>query len=236
MLGVGEAYRYDRGQALIESTRPAPSAGSGQAAGQERDRRDVDAREALVRALPRVVADHGWAGASPARIARDAGVPAQEFWDHFRSTEECFVVAYDRMLARVTRTAIRSVASRPLTIGSNAWLDQLDAIMTGVLAFFSLEPALAKTCLVEVLEVGPVARARRDEALARFAGYVEGHRLTHGEPMPPLAAEMIALGTIDLIYTRVARGEAEHLLDLLPELRDMWQASVDEQRTPPSRL
>jgi len=193
--------------------------------------RSLDAdREALRNALPRVVAEHGWAQTSPARLSLAAGIPPQEFWDHYRSLEHCFVEVYDRMLERVMRTAIRSVASRPLTLGAEAWQDQLDAIMTGVLAFFSVEPDLAKTCLVEVLEVGPTARARREDALGQFASYVEGLRLTHGEPMPAVAAEMIALGTTDLISKRVANEEADELLELLPELRQMWRASVAEHR------
>jgi AcrR family transcriptional regulator len=192
-------------------------------------RRSLDVeREALVNALPRVVAQHGWARTTPARVAHEAGIAPHELYDHYRSLEHLFVAVYDRMMERVTRTAIRAVASSTLTLGRDAWQDQLDAIMTGVLAFFSLEPALARTCLVDVLDAGPAARARRDDALARFASYVEGLRLTHGEPMPALAAEMIVLGTLDLIYTRVARGQAETLLDLVPELRQLWQASVED--------
>jgi AcrR family transcriptional regulator len=188
--------------------------------------------EALCRALPYVVAEHGWSGTSPARVAREAGIEPHEFWDHYRSLEECFVAVYDRMMVRVTRTAIRSVAKQTLALGPEAWEEQLDAILSGVLAFYSVEPELAKTCLVEVLDVGPAARARRDDALDAFANYVEGLRLTHGEPMPPVAAEMIALGTADLIYRRVARGEAERLLELLPELRQLWLASVAKHVTP----
>lgn len=188
--------------------------------------------EALCRALPYVVAEHGWSATTPARVAREAGIEPHEFWDHYRSLEECFLAVYDRMMVRVTRTAIRSVAKHALALGPEAWEEQLDAILSGVLAFYSVEPELARTCLVEVLEVGPEARARRDDALDAFASYVEGLRLTHGEPMPPLAAEMIALGTADLIYRRVARGEAERLLELLPELRQLWLASVAKHTAP----
>jgi len=189
-------------------------------------------RDALCRALPYVVAEHGWTGTSTQRVAREAGLPAEEFWDCYRSIEHCFVDVYDRMMVRLTRTAIRSVAGQTLTIGREAWEEQLEAILSGVLAFFSVEPALARTCLVEVLDVGPLARARRDDALGAFVNYVEGLRLTHGEPMPPLAAEMIVLGTTELICTRVARGEAERLRELLPELRRLWLASVAEHAEP----
>jgi AcrR family transcriptional regulator len=192
-------------------------------------RSPADEREALLRALPRVVAEHDWVGTSPARVAREAGIEPQQFWDHYRSLEHLFVEVYDRMMERLTRTAIRSVASRTLRLGPEAWKDQLDAIMSGVLAFYSVEPELAKTCLVDVLDAGPAARARRDDALARFTSYVEGLRLTHGEPMPALAVEMIVLGTTELICNRVARGEADTLRELLPELRQLWEASVGEQ-------
>jgi AcrR family transcriptional regulator len=186
-------------------------------------------RDALCHALTRVVSARGWAGTSPDRVAREAGLAPHEFYDHFRSLEHCFVAVYDRMLARVTRTAKRAVATRTLTLGRDAWQEQLDALFNGVLTFFSLEPALARTCLVEGLLAGPVARARRDDALDGFTNYVEGLRLTHGEPMPPLAAELIVLGTTELIYTRVARGEAEQLPTLQTELRRLWLATVEQQ-------
>jgi AcrR family transcriptional regulator len=186
-------------------------------------------RDALCHALTRVVFEHGWKGTSPDRVAREAGFAPREFYDHFRSLEHCFVAVYDRMLARVTRTAKRAVATRTLTLGKDAWQEQLDALFSGVLMFFSLEPALARTCLVEGLLAGPLARARRDDALEGFTSYVEGLRLTHGEPMPPLAAELIVLGTTELIHTRVARGEAEQLPALLTDLRRLWFTTVEQQ-------
>jgi AcrR family transcriptional regulator len=196
----------------------------------------ADTRDALCHALTRVMFERGWSGTSTERVAREAGIAPHEFYDHFRSLEHCFAAVYDRMMLRVTRTAIRAVATRTLGLGRAAWEEQLDALFTGVLAFFSVEPALARACLVEVLHVGPRARARRDDALGRFAGYVEGLRLTHGEPMPPLAAEMIVLGTTELICTRVSRDEAESLPNLLPELRHLWFTSVAEHSDPAAAL
>lgn len=186
-------------------------------------------RDALCNALTRVVSEHGWTGASPDRVAREAGLAPYEFYDHFRSLEHCFVAVYDRMLVRVTRTARRSVATRTLTLGRDAWEEQLDALFSGMLTFFSLEPALARTCLVEGLLAGPRARARRDDALDNFTSCVEGLRLTHGEPMPPLAAELIVRGTTELIHTRVARGETERLPTLQTELRGLWFTAVEQQ-------
>jgi AcrR family transcriptional regulator len=189
-------------------------------------------REALCHALTRVVSEHGWAGTSVDRVAREARLPPYEFYEHFRSLEQCYIAVYNRMLARVTRTVKRSIATRTLTLGPDAWQEQLDALFTGFLSFFSVEPALARTCLVEVHHAGPAARARRDEAIGRFGAFVEGLRLTHGEPMPPHAAELIVLGTTELIHSRVARGEAEQLTDLLSELRQLWFTTVSQHAGP----
>jgi AcrR family transcriptional regulator len=189
-------------------------------------------REALCHALTRVMSERGWSGTSPDRVAREAGLAPYEFYDHFRSLEQCYIAVYNRMLVRVTRTVKRSIATRTLTLGPDAWQEQLDALFTGFLSFFSVEPALARTCLVEVRNAGPAASARRDDAIGRFTAFVEGLRLTHGEPMPPFAAELIVLGTTELIHTRVARGEAEQLIDLLPDLRQLWFATVAEHADP----
>lgn len=188
--------------------------------------------ERLCRALTSVVDERGWTGASPGLVARVAGLTTNDFYDRFRSLEHCYVAAYDGMLERLSGVAARALADSSLSPGREAWREQLDAVIGSVLWFFALEPALARTCLVEVLNVGTAARARRDDALDRFTSFVEGLRLTHGKPMPPLAAEIIVLGTTELIYKRVARGEAESLPTLLPELRQLWTTTVTEHAEP----
>lgn len=189
-------------------------------------------RERLCRALTRVVDERGWAGTSPALVARAAGLTTSGFYDEFRSLEHCCIATYDEMLARLTRIAERALADVETTPGPRGWREQLDALMNAVLWFFSLETALARTCLVEALNAGPAMRARRDAALGDFARYVESLRLANGEPMPRVAAELIVFGTTELIYKRVARGEADRLPQLLPELRSLWSTTVTEHADP----
>ena len=74
-------------------------------------------REALCHALTRVVDQRGWTGTSPARVAYEAGLAPHEFYDHFRSLEQCYLAVYDRMLARITRTALRAVGTRGTGLG-----------------------------------------------------------------------------------------------------------------------
>jgi AcrR family transcriptional regulator len=189
-------------------------------------------RERLCRALTSVVDERGWNGASPGVVARAAGLTVNDFYDCFRSLEHCYVAVYDRMVERVSRVGERALAGVPDVRGPDAWGRQLDAVIGSALWFFAVEPAVARTCLVEVHNVGPAARARRDAALGQFADFVEGLRLTHGQPMGPVAAEVIVLGTSMLVHRRVARGESEQLPLLLPELRQMWASTVTRHVEP----
>lgn len=179
-------------------------------------------------ALTRVVDERGWSGATPGSIAREAGLTTNEFYDRFRSLEHCYVEVYDGMIGRLGQLVEQALATRAATPGERCWEDELEVVLGTVLWFFALEPALARTCVVEFASAGDAARRRRDDALSQFIAYVESLRLAHGEPMPAVAAEVIALGTAELIQTRVARGEAESLPELLPELRRLWCATVDD--------
>ena len=179
-----------------------------------------------------MVDERGWTGASPGLVAREAGLTTNEFYDQFRSLEHCYVAVYDGMLARLAQLARLALADRTLDRGGSAWEEQLDAVLGSVLWFFALEPALARTCLVEVLNAGATARARRDDALDQFARFVESLRLTHGQPLPRVTTEVVVLGTTELIHRRVARGETDSLPSLLPELRQLWTATVTEHAEP----
>lgn len=185
-------------------------------------------RERLCHAFARVVDERGWAGASPGSVAREAGLTTNEFYDQFRSLEHCCLAVYDGMAGRLGGLVERSLETRAATAGPLSWEDQLETVFSTVLWFFALEPALARTCLVEILFAGSAARARRDRALGQFTAYVESLRLAQGQPMPAVAAEVIALGTTDLIQRRVARGETEGLPELLPQLRELWTTSIGE--------
>jgi AcrR family transcriptional regulator len=191
-------------------------------------------RERLCRALTSVVDERGWQGASPEVVARAAGLTVNDFYDCFRSLEHCYVAVYDRMVERLSQVAERALAGVADTPGSDAWSRQLDAVIGSTLWFFAVEPALGRTCLVEVHNAGPAARARRDGALARFADFVEGLRLANGQPIPPVAAEVIVLGTSMLVTRRVARGESEQLPLLLPGLRQMWASAATKHVEPAS--
>src|SRR3982750_3956300 len=60
-------------------------------------------RERLIAGLAEAVAENGYAGTTIAHITRHAAVSRRTFYEHFNSKDECFVAAYDMVMAELSR-------------------------------------------------------------------------------------------------------------------------------------
>jgi hypothetical protein len=70
-----------------------------------------------------------------------------------------------------------------------------------------------------VLSAGPVAIDRRDAHMRSFARLIDAIARRHGgAPLPPLTAEGVVGAIYDIVYKRIAAGQASELPDLLPQL------------------
>lgn len=183
----------------------------------------ISEREALFDALAAIVDGDGVAAATPEGVARRAGLPPEAFGYHFSSVRDCLLSMYDDALGGLTDSVDRAVAESAGADGEwSGWRARLEAGFGAALDFIAGDPARARACVVEAPSVAPEARSLRDAMLERYIGHLEGLRLAHGEPVPPLAPEMIVRGTHDLVHARVARGETARLRELLPDLRYVW--------------
>ena len=182
-------------------------------------------REALYRALAEIAATDGYRAATPARVAQTAGLPLATFSEHFTSTADCFMTLYAETLDRFQDAIDRSVGS----CGAGAWESEVEAGFRAALVFLARDPILSRACLLQVSAVGPEAEEWREAALRRLIARLEALRSTHGEHVPPLPFEMIVRGAHALIQTRVERGEAARLPELLPELARMWRVGPAAQ-------
>jgi AcrR family transcriptional regulator len=106
-------------------------------------------RARLVEAMTRVIAAHGYRGASVARVAAAAGASRATFYSHFRDREDCFLAAYRAALDALERSC-RGAA------GSN----DPDAVLASLLAAAAAEPERARLLLLEAM-AGP--RAIRED-------------------------------------------------------------------------
>lgn len=173
-------------------------------------------RERLIAGLAEAIAENGYSGTTIAHITRHAAVSRRTFYEHFNSKDECFVAAYDTVMAE-----LRERVSAAFEDASD-WPHAVRAGIDAMLSFLAAEPHLARLCMVEALVAGPVVVERYDAAIQSFVPYFQGGR--EGRPpevlarLSPTTEEALVGGMVSLISRRIIAGKAEDLEELLPDL------------------
>jgi len=173
-------------------------------------------RERLIAAMARVVSEEGYRAASVSKVVAAAGMSRNSFYEHFANKEDCFVAAYDATVEQVIARV------RAATAAERTPQAALEAGFAAFLRYGAQEPELAWLCVVEVLAAGPRALARRDEAMRRFARFLDSGREEDGEGVPGLMTEVVVGGIYEVIYARILEGETARLPELLPDIMYVW--------------
>jgi AcrR family transcriptional regulator len=163
--------------------------------------------------MVRVVGRKGYRETSVADVIAEADVSRTTFYKHFEDKHECFLAAYDTVVERV----VGEVIARCDDEGD--WLDRVRIGLGTIVEMFALDPALARTAVVEVSAAGAEARQRHWDALVRLTEFLdEGERLAGGRELPENIALMAAGAVSGLIFDELLTGRAERLPQLLPDL------------------
>jgi AcrR family transcriptional regulator len=170
-------------------------------------------RQPILSAMVQVVGEKGYRDTSVADVVEAAGATPAAFHANFEDKQECFLAAYE-MLTEQFFAQLR--ASRE---GQATWLDQVHASLATIIELFALDPALARTAVVEVAVAGPEARQLYWEAIARLGEQLDpGRELLAGEEVPEHVSLMAAGAVAGLIFDELIRGRAAELPALLPDL------------------
>lgn len=171
-------------------------------------------RERLIAGLATAVAEKGYRAVTITDITKQARVSRRVFYENFEGKDECFLAAFEVVVGHIRELGGEAAA------GVQGWPSQTIEASRAVLAFLAAEPDLARLCLVEAQAAGPVVSARFHEAVHELVPYLErGRAERQGERDLPPSTEESTLGALVMLSSRkVAAGEAERLLDLLPEL------------------
>jgi AcrR family transcriptional regulator len=170
-------------------------------------------RREILEAMVRVVGRKGYKETSVADTIAEAGVSRTTFYKHFEDKHECFLAAYDMVVERVVGEVIASCD------GERDWLDRVRVGLGTIVEMFALDPALARTAVVEVAAAGADARQRHWDALVRLTEFLaEGEELAGGRELPENIALMAAGAVSGLIFDELLTGRAERLPRLLPDL------------------
>jgi AcrR family transcriptional regulator len=171
-------------------------------------------RERLIDGIARTVARRGYAATPVAEVLKASGISRRTFYEQFADKEDCFLAAYDAIVGLCTERMVAAYHA-----GDN-WEEGIVRVYAALLETLAAEPDLAHLGVVDVLAAGPAAVARREATLRRFARFIDFTR-ERAEPSvapPGLVGQAIVGGIHELVYSRVARGEAARLPELSDEL------------------
>ncbi len=173
-------------------------------------------RERLIAGLAEAIAENGYAGTTIAHITRHAAVSRRTFYEHFASKDECFVAAYDTVMAELRERVARAFEEE------EDWPHAVRAGIAAMLHFLAAEPNLARLCMVEALVAGPVVVERYDAAIQSFVPYFqtgrEGRSPEVLSRLSPTTEEALVGGMMSLISRRIIAGKTAELESLLPDL------------------
>ncbi|HEX4669538.1 MAG TPA: TetR/AcrR family transcriptional regulator [Solirubrobacterales bacterium] len=173
-------------------------------------------RERLIAGLAEAIAENGYAGTTIAHITSHAAVSRRTFYEHFASKDECFVAAYDTVMAELRERVGQAFEDEA------DWPHAAKAGIGAMLRFLAAEPNLARLSMVEALVAGPVVVERYDSAIQSFVPYFESGREGRSPEvlarLNPTTEEALVGGMMSLISRRIIAGKTAELETLLPDL------------------
>lgn len=170
-------------------------------------------RERLIAGLAQAVAEKGYAAVTLADIVGYAQVSRRVFYVNFDSREQCFLAAFDVVVAHLREQVLAALA--PV----DGWPRQAIVAIRTALAFLAAEPDLARLCLVESRVAGPIVSTRLGAAAGEIVPLLRRGRAERpeGERLPDSTEDSIVGSLVSLAQRKVAAGEAARLEDLLPD-------------------
>jgi TetR/AcrR family transcriptional regulator len=167
-----------------------------------------DDRARVLRRALELAALEGYGNLTPMRIADEAGVSIDTFFDLFDDMESCFLAAIEKLGGEV-----REIVSDP-GLASNEWPAAVRRALDALMRYFAARPAYTQTVATGVFAMGQRAVDLGAELACEVAA-----KLTAGAPGPPLtglAQEGIEGAIWHTIYCQTANDGT----GALPELSD----------------
>jgi AcrR family transcriptional regulator len=170
-------------------------------------------RQLILAAMIRVVGVKGYKDASVADVIEEAGTSRTTFYKHFGDKHDCFLAAYEMLVEQVFGEVVAKCD------GTEPWLARMTSGLTTIVDRFAVDPALARTAVVEVAAAGADARRLHWDAIARFTEYLDaGRELSGGKELPENISLMSAGAVSGLIFDELLAGRADQLPERLPDL------------------
>jgi len=174
-------------------------------------------RQRLFEAAARVFSRVGYADASAESISREAGMSKATFYEHFANKEECILALVDAA-GQASRAAVAAAASEV----EDDFETKVHARVHRFLQGLAMFPEMARVVMVDVIGVGPVGAAKRDQMLQAFGDFLVEENLraheSYGAPRfaTPDDAYAIVGAIMELASRQLRTGHPRKMSDLEP--------------------
>jgi AcrR family transcriptional regulator len=168
-----------------------------------------DERARVLRSALELAALEGYGNLTPMRIADEAGVSIDTFFDLFDDMEACFLAAIEKLGEEV-----REIVSDPGLASTTEWPAAVSRALDELMRYFAARPAYTQTVATGVFAMGQRAVDLGADLACEVAA-----KLTAGAPGPGLtglAQEGIEGAIWHTIYSQTTKGRT----GALPELSD----------------
>jgi AcrR family transcriptional regulator len=184
--------------------------------GLSREQISESQRERLLAAVAEIVSERGYRAATITEIVKLASVSTRDFYEHFASTEECFLAAFEAVIGHLEELIRSAVEPFP------DWPNRVIAGLRAALTFFASEPNLARLCLIEPVTATPTIAIRfRQVVLDCIPLLAEGRKQSpNGQSLPESTEDSLLGGLVSLTSRSILADEPASLPDLLPDLVD----------------
>jgi AcrR family transcriptional regulator len=170
-------------------------------------------RERIVAGLAEAVAERGYNALTISQIAKSAQVSKRAFYEHFESKEECFLAAFEIVVAHLRDLIEAAIEPIP------DWPHRVVAGLRALLDFLAEDPQLARLFLVDSVTAGPAVAERFREKIEVFVPLLAPGRAERDNPRPlPDSTEESLIGALVSMLSRsLAFGDPAILPELLPD-------------------
>jgi AcrR family transcriptional regulator len=175
---------------------------------------EEERRERILAAMTDVFAKRGYPAATVEHLIAGAKISMGGFYNYFEGKEDCFVQAYDRVVAQVLEQIHAAVPA------DADWPTQVAAGLRAVVSFAVERPLPTRIILLEAQAGGPEAVGRYTETLQQAAAFLRRGRTASraAEKLPENFEDSTASGLVWLLQTRLARGEMGNPDELFPQM------------------
>src|SRR4051812_27759938 len=186
-------------------------------------------RQRLFEAAAKVFSTVGYAEASAESISREAGMSKATFYEHFANKEECILALVDAAGA-ASRMAVAAAAVEV----EDDFEAKVHARVRRFLAGLALFPEMARVVMVDVIGVGPIGAAKRDEMLQAFADFLvdenQAAHASYGAPRFASSDDAFAIvgAIVELASRQLRTGEPKDIRELEPVIERMVAGILEQ--------